>query len=77
VITTDQLIDMIIFGHTECYIKKSATYNPYVHSNNYDWHFELEQGEYLFTDSYRGFNPYSGVEYIYRKGQPDPISDVM
>lgn len=27
----------------------------------------------MFTDSYRGFNPYSGVEYIYIKGQREPI----
>jgi len=67
-----QLIDILIIGRTECYVKRSSTYNPYVPGGFCDWNFELEQGEYLFTDSYRGFNPYSGIEYIYIKGRPDP-----
>ena len=73
VITRFQLFDLLIIGRSECYIKKSSTYNPYVPGKIYDWDFELEHGEYLFTDSYRGFNPYSGVEYIYIKGQREPI----
>lgn len=73
VITKSQLFDLLIIGRTESYIKKSSTYNPYVTDDIYDWHFELQHGEYSFTDSYRGFNPYSGVEYIYYKGQREPI----
>lgn len=72
-VTRVQLFDLLIRGRTECYVKKSPTNNPYAPGDIYDWHFELEQGEYLFTDSYRGFNPYSGVEYIYAKGQRDPV----
>lgn len=33
----------------------------------YDLKFKLEIGDLIFTDSYRGFNPYSGVEYVYEK----------
>ena len=68
-----QLFSLLILRRTKCYIKKSPTYNPYVPSDIYDWYFELEQGKYLFTDSYRGFNPYSGVEYIYIKDRREPI----
>ena len=27
----------------------------------------------IFTDSYRGFNPYSGVEYVYEKNNSIPV----
>ncbi|AHF06023.1 DUF5680 domain-containing protein [Desulfitobacterium metallireducens] len=72
-VTRKQLFSLLILGRTECYVKKNPTYNPYVPGDIYDWHFELEQGKYLFTDSYRGFNPYSGVEYIYTKDLREPI----
>lgn len=68
-----ELFDLLIIGRTECYIKKSSNYNPYVPGDIYGWNFELEHGNYLFTDSYRGFNPYSGVEYIFIKDQRKPI----
>lgn len=71
--TKDELISILITGRTECYVKKSSSYNPYVPGGRYDWDFELACGNYLFTDSYRGFNPYSGVEYIYIKDQRYPI----
>lgn len=69
----DELISVLITGRTECYIKKSSSYTPYVPGDKYDWVFQLACGDYLFTDSYRGFNPYSGVEYIYIKDQSMPI----
>jgi hypothetical protein len=54
--------DTLITGRMECYIKKSPSYNPYTKSDLYDWTFKLETDDLIFTDSYRGFNPYSGVE---------------
>jgi len=72
-VTRTEIFDLLILGRTECYIKKSSTYNPYLPGDIYDWDFKLEHGNYLFTDSYRGFNPYSGVEYIYIKDQRNPI----
>lgn len=68
-----ELMSVLITGRTECYVKKSSSYNPYVPGEKYDWDFELACGNYLFTDSYRGFNPYSGVEYIYIKDQSKPV----
>jgi hypothetical protein len=73
VITKDQLQELLITGRNECYVKGSSIYNPYISGDVYDWHFELKQGQYTFTDSYRGVNPYSGVKYIYLKGQRVPI----
>lgn len=72
-LTEAQLLDLIVRGRTECYIKKSPGFNPYTSGDIYDWHFELEQGQYIFSDSYRGLNPYSGVESIYFNGQHTPI----
>lgn len=72
-ITQDQLIKALIKGRLECYIKKSPSYNPYTKSILYDWEFKLEMDELIFTDAYRGFNPYSGVEYIYKKNHDIPI----
>lgn len=72
-ISKAQLQNLLITGRNECYVKKSSISNPYIPGEVYDWHFELEQDQYTFTDSYRGLNPYSGVEYIYIQGQPTPI----
>ncbi|MFL0197722.1 DUF5680 domain-containing protein [Clostridium sp. WILCCON 0269] len=33
----------------------------------------MEIDDLIFTDSYRGFNPYSGVEYVYEKDNDIPI----
>ncbi|WP_018306409.1 DUF5680 domain-containing protein [Desulfitobacterium hafniense] len=67
------LIEVLIKGRIECYVKKSSAYNPYSPGQIYDWDFKLSWGDYLFSDSYRGFNPYSGVEYIYYKERSEPI----
>jgi len=72
-ITKEKLIKAIIEGRRECYVKKSPTYNPYKKSILYDWEFKLEIDDLIFTDSYRGFNPYSGVEYVYEKGNSLPV----
>ncbi|KJS10417.1 MAG: hypothetical protein VR67_05170 [Peptococcaceae bacterium BRH_c8a] len=71
-----ELIAVIIAGRSNCYIKKSSVYNPYVKSTLYDWEFTLQQGDYLFTDAYRGFNPYSGVEYVYYQGAADSATPI-
>lgn len=68
-----EFMKVLVTGRTECYVKKSSSYNPYVPGDKYDWDFELACGDYIFTDSYRGFNPYSGVEYVYTKDQKTPI----
>lgn len=72
-INEKELMAIIITGRSNCYIKKSSVYNPYVKSNLYDWEFTLQQGDFLFTDAYRGFNPYSGVEYVYHKDLAAPL----
>ncbi|HBR01011.1 MAG TPA: hypothetical protein DD738_00165 [Ruminiclostridium sp.] len=72
-VSVDELMRMLIKGRLECYVKKSSTYNPYTKSVLYDWGFKLQIGDLLFTDSYRGFNPYSGVEYIYENNNNIPI----
>ena len=72
-ITKEKLIKTIIKGRCECYVKKSSSYNPYTKSIVYDWDFRIEVDDLIFSDSYRGFNPYSGVEYIYMKGNDIPI----
>ena len=69
----EKLIEILIRGRNECYVKKSAEYNPYVKSSLYDWEFRMKIDEYVFTDSYRGFNPYSGVEYVYDKEGKDVV----
>jgi hypothetical protein len=63
-ISLDKLMRILIKGRYECYIKKSADYNPYVKSDLYDWEFKLPINGFVFIDAYRGFNPYSGVEYV-------------
>lgn len=72
-ITKDQLIKTLIKGRLECYIKKNPSYNPYAQAILYDWEFKLEIDDLVFTDAYRGFNPYSGVEYVYKKNHDIPI----
>ncbi len=62
-----KLVKALIKGRYECYVKKSSEYNPYVKSELYEWDFKIEIDDLIFTDSYRGFNPYSGVEYVYEK----------
>jgi hypothetical protein len=68
-----KLIELLRHGRLQCYVKKNPTDNPYSPGKIYDWEFELSFGQYLFTDSYRGFNPYSGVEYIFEKENPIPL----
>lgn len=63
--TKEQLIKVLIQGRFDCYVSKNKDYNPYVSSDLYEWHFEKMIDNYRFTDSYRGFNPYGGVEYVY------------
>jgi hypothetical protein len=72
-ISKEKLIKTLIKGRYECYVKKSSLYNPYKKSEVYDWDFKLETDDLLFTDSYRGVNPYSGVEYVYEKGISIPV----
>lgn len=66
-------MQIIIKGRNDCYIKKSSEYNPYTKSVLYDWEFKTQIDDFIFTDSYRGFNPYSGVEYVYNKHNNFPI----
>jgi hypothetical protein len=72
-IEESKLIQVLRYGRLECYVKKSPTNNPYCPGEKYDWEFELSVGQYRFTDSYRGFNPYSGVEYIFEHENPIPL----
>lgn len=72
-ISKEKLIKALIKGRYECYIRKSTSYNPYKKSVVYDWDFKLEVDDLVFTDSYRGFNPYSGVEYVYEKDNNIPV----
>ena len=72
-ISQDKLMQILIKGRYECYIKKSIDYNPYVKSNLYDWEFKLPIIGFIFTDAYRGFNPYSGVEYVYKSLDELPV----
>jgi hypothetical protein len=65
-----ELIEVLITGRLECYAKTSLTFNPYHPGNIYDWEYERLVGKYLFKDSYRGTNPYSGVEYVFEEGKP-------
>ena len=71
-ISKEKLMKILIEGRRESYVKKSPVYNPYTKSVLFDWEFELETDDLIFTDSYRGFNPYSGVEYVYEKGSEVP-----
>ena len=68
----DKLMESLITGRYECYVRKNSGYNPYHKSERYDWAFERKIGNLLFTDSYRGVNPYGGVEYLYEDGRGEP-----
>lgn len=72
-ISEAKLVKALIKGRYECYVKKSPKYNPYVKSELYDWDFKMEIDDLIFTDSYRGFNPYSGIEYVYEKENNIPV----
>lgn len=72
-ISQEMLIQILIKGRFECYIRKSSSYNPYKKSVLYDWEFKTEINGFIFTDSYRGFNPYSGVEYVFLADNEIPI----
>jgi hypothetical protein len=72
-ISKEDLMQVLIKGRYECYISKSSDYNPYKKSVLYDWEFKTETNGFVFTDSYRGFNPYSGVESVYPVGNDIPI----
>lgn len=72
-LTKEKLIQILIKGRSDCYINKSSEYNPYTKSFLYDWEFKTQIDDFIFTDSYRGFNPYSGVEYVYEKNNNFPI----
>lgn len=72
-ISKEDLMQLLIKGRYECYIRKSSDYNPYKKSILYDWEFKTEINGFIFADSYRGFNPYSGVEYVYIAGNDTPI----
>lgn len=72
-ISEEKLIKALIKSRYECYVKKNSSYNPYTKSKLYDWEFKLKIDDMTFTDSYRGFNPYSGVEYVYEKDNNIPV----
>jgi hypothetical protein len=71
-ITSEELMSALIKGRTESYIKKSADYDPYKKALLYDNEFRLRLDTLLYTDSYRGFNPYGGVEYVFENGRGIP-----
>ena len=72
-IDEQELKEVLRTGRLECYVKTSPTFNPYKPGKIYDWKFELVVGKYLFKDSYRGTNPYSGIEYVLEEGNPLPL----
>lgn len=72
-ILEEKLIKALIKGRYECYVRKNSSYNPYTKSDVYDWDFKLKIDDLIFTDSYIGFNPYSGVEYVYEKDNNIPV----
>lgn len=72
-ISKEKLMKTLIKGKYESYIRQNSSYNPYVKSMLYDWEFKLQINDLIYTDSFRGFNPYSGVEYVYEKNNDIPI----
>lgn len=72
-ISQEKLMEVLIKGRNEGYVRKSRDNNPYKESVLYDWEFKLEIDGYLFIDMYRGVNPYSGVEYVYACGANIPV----
>lgn len=71
--TESELMRALITGRSEAYIKRADGYNPYKKALLYDWEFRLHLGSLLYTDSYRGFNPYGGVEYLFENGRGLPL----
>jgi hypothetical protein len=76
-ISNQELMSALIAGRSASYLKKSEEHNPYMKALLYDWEFRLHLGGLLYTDSYRGFNPYGGVEYIFENGRGLPITQAM
>lgn len=72
-LSKEKLVKTLIKGRNECYVRKNSEYNPYTKSIVYDWDFRIEIEDLVFTDSYRGVNPYSGVEYVYKKDDNVPV----
>lgn len=72
-ISKENLIKILKKGRYECYVRKNSSYNPYEKSEVYDWNFKIDIDDLTFSDSYRGFNPYSGVEYVYEKDNNIPV----
>lgn len=72
-ISQEKLMKTLIKGKYESYIRQNSSYNPYTKSVMYDWEFKLQIDDLIYTDYFRGFNPYSGVEYIYEKNNDTPI----
>ncbi len=64
-ISQEKLMKTLIKGKYESYIRQNSSYNPYTKSVLYDWEFKLQIDDLIYNDYFRGFNPYSGVEYIY------------
>lgn len=71
--TMDMIMKALIAGRNDGYLKKTADYNPYRKSELYDWEFNERIDGFLYTDSYRGVNPYSGVEYLFAWNQKLPV----
>lgn len=47
--------------------------SPYKKGDIYPNFFKISADGLMYTDQYRGFNPYSGTEYIYEEGNDKPI----
>lgn len=69
----ENLLNVLIQGRLDCYVSKNDHYNPYISSDLYKWHFEKTIDGFRFSDSYRGFNPYGGVEYVRFEGDKLPL----
>lgn len=69
-ISQERLFRIIAEGRSASYVRGA----PYTEVNSlYRWHYEMMIDGCRFTDSYRGFNPYSGVEYVYAGDSQEPI----
>lgn len=69
----EKLLKVLIQGRLDSYVSKNEHYNPYLRSDLYKWHFEKTIAGFRFSDSYRGFNPYGGVEYVYFEAGQLPL----
>jgi hypothetical protein len=69
----NKIIQAIIDGRISAYVSKTPGYNPYIRADDYDWYFEKSYGIYIFKDSYRGFNPYSGIETVCMNDNGKPV----